>query len=268
MLHIDHNGGFFSCCTIRLEKIIEYFNKNKQLPLIIDSSEQYRLYKYNNNNDITFDYFMDYKLSDNFNYINDVYVTNENMEQQFSDYKKLNYNLIEPFINKYFEPSNVVKKIIQEIEEKYNIDYENTCVVFYRGNCKQQETNLPSYNDYIEKINTIQNTNKNITFLFQSDETEFLIYMNNIYNNNIILNDYIRHINKNNYTETDKIDKKNNLEFSQKYLAITIIMARCKYIICNSGNCSLWIALYRFNSNNIIQYLNPLNSEIKNDYWI
>ena len=47
-----------------------------------------------------------------------------------------------------------------------------------------------------------------------------------------------------------------NNDFSKKYLAITIIMSKCKYIICGSGNCSIWIMFYRRNSNNVIQYLN------------
>ena len=45
-------------------------------------------------------------------------------------------------------------------------------------------------------------------------------------------------------------------EFSKKYLAITIIMSKCKYIICGSGNCSIWIMLYRNNNINVVQNLN------------
>ena len=37
--------GFFSCCSTRLEKIIEFFNLNKVLPEEVDTSEQYNWYK-------------------------------------------------------------------------------------------------------------------------------------------------------------------------------------------------------------------------------
>ena len=47
-----------------------------------------------------------------------------------------------------------------------------------------------------------------------------------------------------------------NYEFSKKYLAITIIMSRCQYIICGSGNCDIWIMFYRANNKNVIQNLN------------
>ena len=30
-------------------------------------------------------------------------------------------------------------------------------------------------------------------------------------------------------------------------------MSKCKYVICNTGNCSLWIALYRGNTDNFYQ---------------
>ena len=37
-------------------------------------------------------------------------------------------------------------------------------------------------------------------------------------------------------------------------LAITIIMSKCKYIVCTTGNCSIWIMLYRGNVDNIFQF--------------
>ena len=44
-LIINHNSGFFSCCSIRLFKIIEYMKKYKKTPDIIDSSRQFLNYK-------------------------------------------------------------------------------------------------------------------------------------------------------------------------------------------------------------------------------
>jgi len=54
----------------------------------------------------------------------------------------------------------------------------------------------------------------------------------------------------------DKVFKSKNNEFSKYYHAITIIMSKCKYIICGSGNCSMWIMFYRKNCKNVCQYLN------------
>ena len=39
-------------------------------------------------------------------------------------------------------------------------------------------------------------------------------------------------------------------------LAIIYIMSKCKYIICSSGNCSIWMMYFRGNVNNVKQFLN------------
>jgi roadblock/LC7 domain-containing protein len=59
---------------------------------------------------------------------------------------------------------------------------------------------------------------------------------------------------RNDTVDNLSVERKN--EFSKFYLAITIIMSKCKYIICTSGNCSLWIMFYRENANNVFQNLN------------
>ena len=44
ILYTNHNAGFFSCCSVKLDNIIQYYNKYKKLP-IVDSSKQYEWYK-------------------------------------------------------------------------------------------------------------------------------------------------------------------------------------------------------------------------------
>jgi hypothetical protein len=59
MLRISHkdDAGFFSCCSIKLEAIINYFNENKKLPSEIDGKHLFKLYKPRNCNDITYHFF-------------------------------------------------------------------------------------------------------------------------------------------------------------------------------------------------------------------
>ena len=57
-LFITHSYGFFSCCSVRLHQIINYFNQTKQLPENVDSSQQFTWYKPPGVvADITHDYF-------------------------------------------------------------------------------------------------------------------------------------------------------------------------------------------------------------------
>lgn len=253
ILVTSHNAGFFSCCSVRLHDIVKYFNEKKYLPEIVDSSKSLQWYKTDTSVDITNEYFEDYNkitiLKPRFN-------INYKHNYQFNDYSTLQFKDLNPLIKKYFTPSVSVKIIINNIENKYNLDYDNICVLFYRGNDKITETSLSSYNDYLTFTQKILAKNANIKFLIQSDETEFINFMKQQFpKNHIIFNDEIRHMNKQISTVDLKI-KDNILEFSKNYLAITIIMSKCKYIICGSGNCSIWIMFYRNNNNNTVQYLN------------
>jgi hypothetical protein len=147
--------------------------------------------------------------------------------------------------------------IIKKIEQKYNLVYDNICVLFYRGNDKNTETRICNYDEYLIYAEMVLEQNPTILFLIQSDETEFIDFMTNRFpKNSFYFKDEIRHISQNKKTTVDIELKDQNYEFSKYYLAITIIMSKCKYIICGSGNCSIWIMFYRGNNYNTCQYLN------------
>ena len=251
-LVISHNFGFFSCSTMRLHYLIDYFHENKKLPLVFDSKDCYRWYKkYDDNMDITFNYFKHYDgIPETIEYERNI---NYKEWFQFKSYNQLDFEGIIPFIKKYFSPSDKILKIIKTMEEKYELDYNNICVLFFRGNDKITEVELPSYDEYIYYGKYVLNLYPNVKFLIQSDETNFINTMANEFPNHIIFKDEIRHI-QDNTTTVDKVFKETNFQFSMNYLAITIIMSKCKYIICNTGNCSIWIMFYRENADNLIQF--------------
>lgn len=248
---ITHNAGFFSCCSVKLHKIVDYINSNNELPQVVDSSQQFKWYKNINDNDITYDYFENYNMTN----IQINPPINFHNLYQFILYSDLDYSNITPLIKKYFSPSNVIKTIINDMELKYNLIYENICVLFYRGNDKVTETHLCNYDEYLTYAIELLKINPNIIFLIQSDESEFIEFMTIQFpNNSFYFKDEIRHMQKCNDTVDIKFAVTNN-EFSKKYLAITIIMSKCKYILCGSGNCSLWIMLYREHNKNTFQNL-------------
>ena len=235
--------------------MVSFINLNKKIPDIIDSSQQFEWYKNKNDKDkdkdITYDYFEKYDNTES----EITYPINYDNGHQFLDYSKLDYINIYPLIKKYFSPSKNINAIINSMEKKYNLIYKNICVLFYRGNDKIRETPLCDYDEYLKYANKIIIKNPNIIFLIQSDETEFIEFITNEFpNNSFYFKDEIRHIQKCNSTVDLKFPDTNSI-FSKKYLAITIIMSKCKYIICGSGNCSMWIMLYRNNNNNVIQNL-------------
>jgi hypothetical protein len=256
MIKVTHNNaGFFSCCSVKLSTIAYFINLNKRLPDNVDSSEQFTWYKdkEKTNKDITYDYFEHYQ---NIRDVNIIHPIRYHHEHQYKNYANIDYKCITPLIKKYFSPSAEINNIINDIEKKYNLEYENICVLFYRGNDKNRETKKCSYEEYLIYINKLLEKNPKLMFLVQSDETEFIEFITNKYpNNSFYFKDEIRHMKK----CDDTVDKKMSsqvFEFSKKYLAITVIMSKCKYIICGSGNCDIWIMLYRGNNKNVIQNLN------------
>jgi len=257
--HGECKAGFYSCCSVRLHNIIEYFNKHQCLPTIVDSSEHYKLYKSKNENenkiDTIFEYFEHYDNRPKIKYEKNV---DYDEDYQLIEYKKLDYESIIPFVKKYFTPCQQIREIVSSIETKYNIlDYSNICVLFYRGNDKATEVNISNYDDVISYAKKILTKNPTIQFLIQSDETDFIEQMTAEFPlNSFYFKEEIRHINKQ-MTSVDLINESDtNREFSKYYLAIMIIMSKCKYVICGStGNCSIWITFFRENAKNVIHYL-------------
>lgn len=256
MLRITHvKAGFFSCCTVKLEAILKYFRQNKKTPDAIDTHGLFNLYKTNPHQDIDTHFFNRQKIA--IPYFKDVLTTNSPDEQQFSDYKLLNYADLKPFVEKYFSPTNRVQNHSQSLSGKYAIDYENTCAVFYRGTDKCVETNPPSYQEMIAKALSLKTENPGIKFLVQTDEIQFL----QAFSQQVPDTFHIEETPKMNKTDKCNIshvlpaDKK--LDATVSYVAAILILAKCKYVITTSGNGELWVMLYRGHSQGVYQYLNP-----------
>jgi hypothetical protein len=256
---VVHNAGFFSCCSVVLHLIVQFVNRFGKLPSVVDTTETLEWYKpkCRKNPDIFHEYFV--RKGDppvvsagiNIQY-------NEHL--QFSDYRGLPFDLLNPFVDHYFSPSVVIQERQVMLEKKYNIDFETTCVVFLRGNDKKTECHIPSYGEYHAAIATLKKDHPEITsWLIQSDETEFIDEMILFYDKPndseraFCFADEIRHIASTPSTTVDIVQSDKNNEFSKYYLAITRIMSRCKYVIFNTGNCSIWIALFRGNMDRVVQ---------------
>jgi hypothetical protein len=254
MLNIrEHNAGFFSCVSVRLDTILNYYNENKKCPLKVDSSKLFNLYKINRNDDIT-NYLFETDDMD-IPYDGNVTISKNNEEYQFTSYSLLNYNELKPFIDKYFKPTRVILDNKLNLINKYNIDVNNTCSVFFRGNDKARETNTPSYNDFIEKAQEIKQSNPNINFLLQTDEIEFCNAFKSCFPETIVFCE-IPQIHKSDSSVQYSLNGQPAFKALMYYFASVLVMADTKYIISTSGNGELWVQLFRQNPNGLIQYLN------------
>tara|TARA_Y100000816_G_scaffold289112_1_gene274953 strand:- start:757 stop:1737 length:981 start_codon:yes stop_codon:yes gene_type:complete len=254
------NNGFFSNCSVLLHRIVEFVNNYKMHPNDIDTGRMWLRYRDGPNSmrkPLMIDnYFEDHKIMKN---VKIKHITNIDYKHtyQYKNFYELDYKNIIPLTKRYFSPCEKIQELIEELENKYHIDYKNVCALFYRGNDKAKEMKLPDYDVFFERTKQILELNPSTIFLIQSDETEFIDFFLSKYpNNSFFFKDEIRHMTKRNSTVDDM--RNNRLEgnifyFSQYFLAIIIIMSKCKSIICPKGNCSIWIMFYRGNCENVYQ---------------
>lgn len=91
--------------------------------------------------------------------------------------------------------------------------------------------------------------------MIQSDETDFIEKAKKAFPENAFCcEDEIIHMKQDPSVQVHKVNGGDIENSSQNFLAITIIMSKCKHLIMSAGNCDMLIALYRGNADNLIQY--------------
>ncbi len=250
ILKITHNAGFFSCFSKKLEGVASFLYTYKQLPEQIDTTEQFALYKSDPADDLTGLYFKNNDVPVQYNHPVKFY-----SDMQFMDYRGIDFVGLKPFIEKYFSPSEHVLDTVLSYEKKYHIDYTNTCAVFYRGNDKSTETRIAPYEAFIAQAKKIKEQYPDITFLVQTDETEFLEAFTEEFPV-VVRIEEIPHMNKKISTIHDELPTKARAEFGVDFFAATLVLSKCSHLITHSGNCGMWAVLYRGNCTNVYQWLN------------
>ena len=267
----NHYAGFFSCCSMRLFQILIFISKEKRIPFQINNKPSFGWY---NNKDNSKDVFLDF-----FETNPDIAVNCKNVfierkfipsnysetdalaldylggNMQFMKYSELRLEEYYTYVAKYFSPTLPIISLTNELVSKYKVDYKNTCVLFLRGNDKNKECTTPSYELYKKEAYEILHKNPTTRFLIQSDEKEFIDEMSIAFPNNIVFRDEIRVILKDIRRTVDNNGNTpfENYHFVRNFIAIVLIMSQCKYVVCNTGNISLWVVLFRANTNNVIQ---------------
>lgn len=253
MLSINHYAGFFSCCSVKICKIVKHILMHKQLPEI-DSSGLFDYYKVDNNKDITYDFFEHYNnIEQEIDFEKIINIDNSNF--QFNDYKKVDYKTIIPYVKKYFTPSQKILSVEKQLMSSYCINPENCVAVYFRGTDKVTETKIDGFHRYYEKLQEILSKEPQLQILIQTDSYPFLNYMKTKNMNNVIVISENSTSNTSRGIHNEKTRAENNIDI-QYFFATCLIMSKCKHIICTSGNGSIWTMYYRGNANNVHQNLN------------
>lgn len=262
-------AGFFSNCSVRLKQIINFINKNNELPRTVDSSAQFRNYKEEVDDtvdDLTKYFFEQTAIASTVEKINYF------LPRQYQKYKNIDFKNVVPLIKAFFSPSITIRNIIETLEKKYKLDYDNICSVYYRGNDKASETGLAEYEQFFNKTEEILQKNPHIKFLIQTDELEFAEAFKQRFPNSFWFDELsmINHDPKSSVHHS--IPRNKRKEHASYFFAAILIISKTKHLITYSGNCALWTVLYRGNTENVHQYLKTKNQktgEIKKDWgWI
>lgn len=266
VLNVTHNSGFFSCCNVRLSKIIEYFNKFKKEPRVLNCKTQFAYFKndpFDINEDLNLLFFKKYKTFDDIPYVKDIIISDaEYSDFQFTPYYKINFDELKPFIEKYYSLSDEILNLITSDTVKYNINYDKTIGVCYRGNDKHGETNIASYDDFLKKCSEVYNKNADCVFFLQTDEKEFSNEFYKQFPNTFHLEKIPQISHDKNKVIHSLIYDKHRPMFGCMILASIFMLSQCKHVITHSGNCGMWITLFRSGVKNVHQFLHHHNSNI------
>lgn len=259
-LRVTHNAGFFSCCSVALTDIMIDFNQNKGLADIVDRTQQYEHYKLSKGENLIPVYFDE--QPDPIPYNGEVRLTTDKTFYQFSDYRLLCFDEVKPFMDKFFTPSDYVMSIVRHYEEKYQIDYENTCGVFFRGNDKNRETKIAPHGEFIQQTRLLEYQlgldsveAANLRYWVLPDEPEFWDAFRAVYSEHSITPDELPMCHNKNSAMFLELPQSDRADYGAKFLAAVIVMSRCKHLITHSGNCGMWAVLYRGNIDNVHQWL-------------
>ena len=259
-LIVKHMAGFFSCCSVKLNAIVDFANSHNSFPKHINGMDLFTLYKlpeHVNKEDITHVFFE--HPSEIPKPISKI---NYNHEHQYIAYSQLDYNNVIPVIKTFFEPSAQIIEIMRHFENKYGIDTANCIAVYYRGTDKTSETKLDSFDRYHDKLTELLNTddNTNCKILLQSDSAQFFDYMKYKFRdsrhsaNLVIIDEIAPTMSTTIGPHLERTGQTNHSDIKH-LLAVVVLISKCKHIICSSGNVSEWMMFYRGNSANVHQNL-------------
>lgn len=248
MIIITHSTGFFSNCSVKLFEIISFLNYHKILPEQIDTTASWHLYRPKDRDDDLFFHYFKIPSENNIEYQG--FIEN-NLSDQFRNYKEINYSKIILFIDKYFRLHDEILDLSNRLKSKYNLERkENFCGVYYRGTDKAQETRVATYAEYFDKMKEI----KNLRFVLLSDDEYFLEEAKNLYPDSITFEE-------NEPSSSDMpchyiFKGDSNYAMAKNFLAMIYLISQFEHIICCNSNGSIWMTYFRGNANNISQYSN------------
>jgi len=278
-LLIDHDAGFFSCCSVSLFEIIKFIKYSNCEPASVNFSKTFDMYKPSYPKGIisnkptegkpgfpkALSAYLRLKIRTDEDLYPELFNYDNTVELNINKIKSINFSRGPKFtytdenlkdllgcVQKWFRPSNEVLKIKAYLIEKYKINPEETIFCYYRGTDKYIEQNyIPakSFSSVCTRTQTQLNIRRS---LIQTDQEQIFKFLQNSTQNPFRIKENSMIAGK----EGCHFLLENNRLLDLKYFFASILIgASCKAVVCNTSNVSRWIHLYRMNSDNFHQIL-------------
>jgi len=249
----EEGHGFFSIVNKVIQEFLRADDPNQVVKIIAESPELFTSYR----NDLTTDAWSLFFKPVNLNLkINkpkriDTRVPKRRMVNQPQIRELL--PVTSQIIEKYISPNETVLNRADKFIKDYNIDLDNTISMHYRGTDRHTEEFLTTPEYFALQAKKILQYDKNLKILIQSDQSDVTDYFNKIFSDRCF---YFKELPQTN-SKTEGVhviqDYTDKLQYGIDYLASTIIISKCKYVITYEWNGGIWEAFYRGNLNNFYQ---------------
>lgn len=173
-------------------------------------------------------------------------------KKQFDLYDFEYYN---PVVKRFFGPSDVVSERKNQLLNKYKINPSETIAVLYRGTDKYTEVRLGSPQAYLQAVQQLLHQTNAKKVLVQTDQTQVLDFFKQE------LGDMVVHFDETPTTSGQEAmntvmenEGNDTMDWMQWFDAALRVVSECAFVVNHTGNCGLWMNLYRGNTTNVFQF--------------
>ncbi len=247
-IKIEYELGFFGLCTHTLLALTQCYPSETYFSVNWPRQNRWR-----NNDQIgknLFELYFHPNPDVDLHNLVKVSPTHQHLIYEDLDFKKLN-----PYIQNYFLPSDIVRAKQEEFVHKYNIDYENTIGLCYRGTNKWLEIAQIQQEYYVQEVKRLITKDPSLRILIQTDQEQ-------------IRNQFVRTLGERAFFLSelpvsssqipihDLFESErgiSNFEWGTRLFAAINILSKCRYTITHTGSIGLWTYLFRGTPRNACQ---------------
>jgi len=259
-LDITHSFGFFSNCSVTLWSLTREYPSERYMKVNWPCQDQWRNDHQAGKN--LFDrYFHPNTNLDTHALANLLPIDHHGV------YRDLPFDKLTPYIENYFTPSEIVRNKLDELVNKYEIDFNNTIGLWYRGTDKFTELTPVPPRFYTNEVQRLIPKNPRLRVLLQTDQEQIRdIFVRELGERVFYFSELPVTKSSIGIRNVSREDRGiSNFEFGITLLAVVNIFAKCRYLVTHTGNVSLWMYLYRGTARNTCQ-LRPRMPNIISQY--